>query len=97
MSLESKVGRHENLRKERKNFRQIAERMITRTSVTVNQQQNGELVKLVHSTELRREGQVGFAKVLEEADNHKPGTGAVTAKYVADGKGIISNQPGQEW
>ena len=64
LSPESKVVRHENLRKERKKFRRIAERMITRTSVTVNQQQNSELVKLVHSIESRREGQVGFCESI---------------------------------
>ena len=51
--------------------------MISRTSVTVNQQQNSELVKLVQSIESCNEGQEGLAKVVEEADNHKPGTGAV--------------------
>ncbi|PFW98275.1 hypothetical protein AWC38_SpisGene25676, partial [Stylophora pistillata] len=77
LSPESQKVRHENLRKERKNFIRIAERIISRTSVTVNQQQNSELVKLVQSIESCNGGQEGIAKVVEEADNHKPVTGAV--------------------
>ena len=72
--------RHENVQKEGKNFRRITERMISRTSVTVNQQQNSELVQLVQSTESCKEGQEGLAKVLEEADNHKRSTGVVIRK-----------------
>lgn len=77
LSPESQKVRHENVRIERKNFTRDAERMISRTFVTVNQQQNSELVKLVQSIESCNEGQEGLARVVEEADNHKPGTGAV--------------------
>lgn len=77
LSPESQKVRHENVRKEGKNFQRIEERMISRTSVTVKQQQNSELVKLVQSIESCKEGQEGLAKVLEEVDNHKPGTGVV--------------------
>ncbi|PFX12899.1 hypothetical protein AWC38_SpisGene23076 [Stylophora pistillata] len=76
-SPETQKVRHENVRKERKNFIRIAERIVSRTSVTVNQQQNSELVKLVQSIESCNEGQEGLAKEVEEADNHKPCTGAV--------------------
>ena len=62
LSPESQKVRHENIQKERKNFRRIAERMISRTSVTVNQQQNSELVKLVQPIESCKEGQEGLAK-----------------------------------
>ena len=54
--------------------------MISRKSVTVNQQQNSELVKLVHSIESGREGQEGFANVFEEADNHNPVLERLSAK-----------------
>ena len=80
LSPGSQKVRHENVQKEGKNFRRITERMISRTSVTVNQQQNSELVKLVQSTESCKEGQEGLAKVLEEADNHKCSTGVVIRK-----------------
>ena len=72
LSPERQKVRHENVQKEQKNFRRIMEQMISRTSVTVNQQQNSKLVKLVQSIESCKEGQEGLAKVLEEADNHKP-------------------------
>ena len=57
--------------------------MISRKSVTVNQQQNSELVKLDHSIESGREGQEGFANVFEEADNHNPGTGVVIREIMS--------------
>lgn len=51
--------------------------MIKRTSLTVNEQQNSELVKLIECLESSKEGQEGLKKVFEEAENHKPGTGKV--------------------
>ena len=77
LSTESQKAMQENVRKEGKNFRRITEQMIRRTSVTVNQQQNSELAKLINSIESCKNGQESLAKVLEQADNHKPGTGAV--------------------
>ena len=97
LSPESQKVRHENVQKEGKNFRRITERMISRTSVTVNQQQNSELVKLVQSIESCKEGQEGLAKVLEEADNHKPSNWSGYTRNVADGKGIIFQGPGLVW
>jgi len=54
--------------------------MIKRTSFTVNEQQNSELVKLIECLESSKEGQVGLTKVFEEAENHKPGTGKVLSE-----------------
>lgn len=77
LSPESQKARQDNVRRERKNFRRVAERMIKRTSLTVNEQQNSELVKLIECLESSKEGQEGLKKVFEEAENHKPGTGKV--------------------
>lgn len=78
LSPESTKARENNVRKaERKNFRQVAERMIRRTSMAVNDEQNSELVKLISCIESSKEGQDGLAKVFEEADKHKPGSGAI--------------------
>lgn len=51
LSPESQKARQDNVRRERKNFRRVAERMIKRTSFTVNEQQNSELVKLIEYLE----------------------------------------------
>ena len=77
LSPESQKARHSNVRRERKNFRRIAERMIRRTSMTVNQDQNSELVKLINCIESSKEGQEDLANVFEEADKHKSGSGAI--------------------
>jgi len=55
----------------------MAERMIRRTSVTVNEEQNSKLVALINCLESCKEGQEGLTKVFNEAENHKPGTGGV--------------------
>lgn len=80
LSPESQKARQDNVRRERKNFRRVAERMIKRTSFTVNEQQNNELVKLIECLESSKEGQEGLKKVFEEAENHKPGTGKVLSE-----------------
>ena len=68
------------MRRERKNSRRVAERMIKRTSFTVNEQQNNELVDLIECFESSKEGgQEEFTRVFEEAENHKPGTRLMTA------------------
>lgn len=77
LSPESQKARHGTMRRERKNFRRIAERMIRRTSMTVSQDQSSELVKLINCIESSKEGQEGLANVFEEADKHKPGSGGV--------------------
>ena len=77
LSPESQEARQENVRRERKNYRRIAERMIQRSSVAVNEKQNSELVTLINCLESCKEGQEGLAKVFNEADSHKPGSGAV--------------------
>jgi len=66
--------------RERKNFWRVAERMIKRTSFTVNEEQNSELVKLTECLESSKEGQEGLTKVFEEAENHKPGTRKVLSE-----------------
>lgn len=58
----------------------MAEWMIRRTSVTVNEEQNSELVALINCLESCKEGQEGLTKVFNEAENHKPGTGGVLRK-----------------
>ena len=68
------------MRRERKNYvnyRRMAQRMIQRTSMTVNENQNTELVALINCLESCKEGQEGLNKVFSEAENHKPGTGGV--------------------
>ena len=77
LSPESQKARQENVRRERKNYRRMAERMIQRTSLTVNENQNTELVALINCLESCKEGQEGLTKVFNEAENHKPGTGGV--------------------
>ena len=44
LSPESQKASQEYVRRERKNYRRMAERMIQRTSMTVNENQNTELV-----------------------------------------------------
>ena len=51
--------------------------MINRTSAAVNKQQNSELVKLIDCIDSSKEGQEGLRKVFDEAENKKPGSGAV--------------------
>lgn len=83
LSPESQKARQDNVRRERKNFRRVAERMIKRTSFTVNEQQNSELVKLIEYLEsffFSKEGQEGLKKVFEEAENQKLGTGKVLSE-----------------
>ena len=80
LSPESQKARQDNVRRERKNFRRVAERMIKRTSFTVNEQQNSELVKLIECLESSKRGQEELTKVFEEAENHKPGTGKVLSE-----------------
>lgn len=77
LSPESQKARQDNVRRKRKNFRRVAERMIARMSFRVNEQQNSELVKLIDCIESSKEGQEGLRKVFEEAENNKPGTGKV--------------------
>ena len=43
----------------------------------MNEKQNSELAALIHCLESSEEGQEGLNKVFNEAENHKPGTGAV--------------------
>lgn len=62
LSPESQKARQDNVRRERKNFRRVAERMIKRTSFTVNEQQTNELVKLIECLESSKEGQEGLKK-----------------------------------
>ena len=76
-SPESQKARQENVRRERKNYRRMAQRMIRRTSLTMNEKRNSELAALIHCLESSEEGQEGLNKVFNEAENHKPGTGAV--------------------
>ena len=45
--------------------------------MTVNENQNTELVALINCLESCKEGQEGLTKVFNEAENHKPGTGGV--------------------
>lgn len=83
LSSESQKARQDNVQRERKNFRRVAERMIKRTSFTVNEQQNSELVKLIEYLEsffFSKEGQEGLKKVFEEAENQKLGTGKVLSE-----------------
>ena len=54
--------------------------MIKRTSLTVNEQHNSELVKLIECLESSKEGQEELTKVFEEAKNNKPGTGKVLSE-----------------
>ena len=77
LSPESQKARQENVRRERKNYRRMAERIIRRTSVTVNEKQNSELVALINCLESCKKGQEGLTKVFNDAENHKPGTGGV--------------------
>jgi len=65
------------VRRERKNFRRTAERMIKRTSVSLNENQNSELLKLIDCIDSSNEGQEELNKVFEEAENRKPGSRAV--------------------
>lgn len=76
LSPESQKAR-QDVRSERKNYRQMAERMVQRSSVTVNEKQNSELVALINCLESSKEGQEGLTKVFNEAEQHKPGTGSV--------------------
>lgn len=73
LSPESQV-RQNNVRRKRKHFRRMAERLISRT---VNEEQNNELVKLVSCLESCKEDQESMNKVFDEADGHNPGSGAV--------------------
>lgn len=68
LSPESQKARQDNVRRERKNFRRVAERMIKRTSFTVNEQQNSELVKLIEYLEsffFPKKGKKGSRKYLK--------------------------------
>ena len=65
LSPESQKSRQENVRRERKNYRRIAERMIQRTSVTINEKQNSELVTLINCLESCKEGQEGLTGVFK--------------------------------
>ena len=80
LSPVSQKARQDNVRRERKNFRRVVERMIKRTSFTVNEQQNSELAKLIECLQSSKEGQEELTKVFEEAENHKPGTGKILSE-----------------
>ena len=80
LSPGSQKARRDTVRRERKNVRRVAEKMIKRTSFTVNDKQNSELLKLIECLESSKEGQEELTKVFEEVENHKPATRKVPGK-----------------
>lgn len=70
----------------------MAERMIRRTSVTVNEKQNSKLVALINCLESCKEGQEGLTKVFNEAENHKPGTGVLCEMWHMEKEDIFKDQ-----
>lgn len=77
LSPVSQRARELNVRRERANYRRMAERLKASTSLSVNEDQNSELVKLIECISTSKEGQEGLNKVFKEADVCNPGRGTV--------------------